>query len=197
MDTFMQLLTSSLSGDTLGTITKSLGTDEGAIQKAIGLALPLLLGSLERNAAQAEGAQSLTQALARDHDGSILDDLASNLGRPQVRDDGMAILGHVLGGKQSNAASSIGKATGMDSQQVMQLLALLAPVVLGALGKAQRKEHLDAQGVASVLAQDKKAAVSTTPGIAQLLDFDGDGDVTDEMVGLGSALLGSLLAGKK
>ncbi len=193
----MQLLTSSLSGDTLGTLTKSLGTEEGATQKAIGLALPLLLGSLERNAAQAGGAQSLTQALARDHNGSILDDLASNLGRPEVRDDGMAILGHVLGGKQSNAASSIGKATGMDSQQVMKLLALLAPVVLGALGKAQRKAGLDAQGVASVLTQNKQQAASGGAGLAQLLDFDGDGDLTEEMVGLGATLLGGLLAGRK
>ena len=79
----------------------------------------------------------------------------------------------------------------------MQLLALLAPIVLGALGKAQRKESLDATGVASILTQNKQQAASATPGLTQLLDFDGDGDVTEEMVDLGTKLLGGLLSGKK
>jgi hypothetical protein len=197
MDIFMQALTNSLSDDMLGTLTQSLGADQATTEKAIGLALPLLLGSLERNAGSADGAQALSKALTRDHDGSILDDLVANLGRQDVQADGKAILGHVLGGKQVGAADSIGKATGLDSQQIMQLLALLAPIVLGALGKAQRKESLDAAGVASILTQNKQQATSATPGLTQLLDFDGDGDVTEEMVDLGTKLLGGLLSGKK
>jgi hypothetical protein len=81
MDIFMQALTNSLSDDMLGTLTQSLGADQATTEKAIGLALPLLLGSLERNAGSADGAQALSKALTRDHDGSILDDLVANLGR--------------------------------------------------------------------------------------------------------------------
>ncbi len=103
----------------------------------------------------------------------------------------------MLGAKRTGAGASIGKATGLDSEQVIQLLAMLAPVVLGALGKAQRDNKLDAQGVASMLTQEREQANSTLPGIAQLLDMDGDGDVTEEMINIGGTLLSSFLSKKK
>jgi len=196
MDSLLQTLLGQLSGDSLGAITDQLGIDEGTAQKAVGLALPLLIGSLNRNSSSADGAQALTKAVARDHDGSILSDLASNLMQPKVQKDGLAILGHVLGAKKENVGNSLGKASGLDSAQVIQLLSMLAPVVLGAIGKAQRQKNLDAQGVASLLTQEREQASSTLPGIAQLLDMDGDGDVTDEMISLGGSLLSSFLSKK-
>jgi hypothetical protein len=197
MDSIMQTLLGQLSGDSLGAITDQLGIDEGTAQKAVGLALPLLIGSLNRNSAKPDGAQALTNAVARDHDGSILNDLASNLMQPKVQEDGLAILGHVLGAKKENVGNSLGQASGLDSAQVIQLLSMLAPVVLGAIGKAQREKKLDAQGVASMLTQEREQADSTLPGIAQLLDMDGDGDVTQEMINLGGTLLSSFLSKKK
>ena len=197
MDSLLQTLLGQLSGDSLGAITDQLGIDEGTAQKAVGLAVPLLIGSLNRNSSSADGAQALTKAVARDHDGSILADLASNLMQPKVQEDGLAILGHVLGAKKENVSNSLGKASGLDSAQVIQLLSMLAPVVLGAIGKAQRQKNLDAQGVASLLTQEREQASSTLPGIAQLLDMDGDGDVTEEMINLGGSLLSSFLSKKK
>lgn len=196
MESLLQVLLSQLSGDSLSAITDQLGIDEETAQKAIGLALPLLIGSLNRNSSSTSGAEALTSALARDHDGSILADLASNLTKPSVQEDGMAILGHVLGQKRTGVGNSIGRATGLDSDQVVQLMAMLAPVVLGALGKAQHEKKLDAQGVASMLTQERAQADSTLPGIAQLLDMDGDGDVTEEMINIGGTLLSSFLSKK-
>lgn len=197
MDSLLQTLLSQLSGDSLSAITDQLGIDESTAQKAVGLALPLLIGSLNRNSSSADGAHALTNAVARDHDGSILSDLASNLMKPKVQEDGLAILGHVLGAKKENIGNSLGKASGLDSTQVIQLLSMLAPVVLGTIGKAQRQKNLDAQGVASLLTQEREQASSTLPGIAQLLDMDGDGDVTEEMINLGGSLLSSFLSKKK
>ena len=90
MDSLLQILLGQLSGDSLGAITNQLGVEEDTAQKAIGLALPLLIGSLNRNSSSADGAQALTSALTRDHDGSILADLAGNLMKPAVQEDGMA-----------------------------------------------------------------------------------------------------------
>jgi hypothetical protein len=197
MDSILQTLLSQLSGDSLGAITDQLGIDEDTAQKAVGLALPLLIGTLNRNSSSADGAQALTNAVTRDHDGSILSDLASNLMQPKVQEDGLAILGHVLGAKKENIGNSLGKASGLDSTQVIQLLSMLAPVVLGAIGKAQRQKNLDSQGIASLLTQEREQASSALPGIAQLLDMDGDGDVTEEMINIGGTLLSSFLSKKK
>jgi hypothetical protein len=194
MDSVLEMLLSQLSGDTLDNISDQLGVNKQSAQQAISLALPLLLGNLNRNSATSEGAQALTNALQRDHDGSILDNLVGNLGRQEVIDDGYAILGHVLGDKRGSVGKTIGQASGLDSNTTMQLLSMLAPVVLGALGKMQRKQELDAGGVASLLLQEREQATSKLPGIAQLLDMDADGDITDDMVNLGGSLLSSFLS---
>lgn len=86
MDGLLQTLVPLLAGDTLSGISEQLGVDENKTQQAIALALPLLIGALNRNASTADGAEALTGALQRDHDGSILEDL---LGIPiQAGDDG-------------------------------------------------------------------------------------------------------------
>jgi hypothetical protein len=155
MDSLLQTLLGQLSGDSLDAITTQLGIDKSTAQKAIGMSLPLLIGSLNRNSSSMDGAQALTNAVA------------------------------------------LGQASGLKSDQVTQLLAMLAPVVLGALGQAQRQKNLDAQGVASLLTKEREHASSALPGIAQLLDMDGDGDVTEEMINLGGSLLNSFLSKKK
>ena len=55
-------------------------------------------------------------------------------------DMGGAILGHVFGGQQGNVAAALGKSTSLRSGQILQLLAMLAPIVMGVLGK-QHKER--------------------------------------------------------
>jgi hypothetical protein len=161
------------------------------------MALPLLIGALSRNTSSPDGAAGLAGALKRDHDGSILGDLAQAVGRPETIQDGSAILSHVLGPKQENVVSSVSRATKMDSNQVGQILAILAPIILGALGKAQRTRNLDEQGLSAMLQQERKTVASTSSGLTQLLDMDGDGDVSEEIVSLGANLLGGLLSGQK
>jgi hypothetical protein len=84
----------------------------------------------------------------------------------------------------------------MKPDQVSQLFAMLAPVVLGALGQMLRKKNLDAQGVSSMLENERKTVESTSSNLVQLLDMDGDGDVSEEIIGLGANLLGGLFGDK-
>lgn len=196
MDSVLQLLLSQLGGDTLGKISKQVGVDEGQAQKAVGLALPLLIGALNRNAASPDGAEALAGALKRDHDGSILDNLSQAVGKQETVEDGSAILGHVLGANKSGTINSVSRATQLDPDQVSQIFAILAPVVLGGLGQMQRQKNLDGQGVASLLQQERNTVEQTSSGLTQLLDMDGDGDVSDEIVSLGANLLGGLFGGK-
>jgi hypothetical protein len=80
---------------------------------------------------------------------------------------------------------------------VAQIFAILAPIVMGALGQMQRKHELDAQGVSTLLQQERSTVEQTSSGLTQLLDMDGDGDVSDEIISLGSNLLGGLFGGGK
>ena len=196
MDSIIRLLVSQLGGGAVGQISEQLGIDEDKAQQAVGMALPVIIGALNRNTASADGAEALTSALQRDHDGSILDDLARAVTQPETLDDGAAILGHVLGDRRSRVEQSVSRATGLDAAQISQIFSILAPIVLGALGQMQRKKNLDAQGMSNLLQEERSTVEQTASGLAQLLDMDGDGDVSEEIVSLGSNLLGGLFGGK-
>lgn len=187
-----QLIVSQLAGDTLSTMSAKLGVDESQAQQAIGMALPALIGALNRNTTQEDGAQALLSALSRDHDGSILENVTEKVVQPDTIKDGAAILGHVFGEKETAIESSLGRASGLDSATIAQLLSMLAPLVLGVLGQQRQEQQLDVAGLAGLLQTERKTTESNLPGIAQLLDMDGDGDISNEVVSLGSQLLGGL-----
>lgn len=173
-------------------ISQQLGADEKSTQKAVTAALPMLISALGKNAASPEGAQALTRALEKDHDGRVLENVTQVLGDRAVQQDGQAILRHVLGEKQSLVAKGLGSSAGLDPNSAGQLMAMLAPLVMGGLGKTKREKGLDAQGIAQLLGQERQQADSQLGGLAKLLDMDGDGDLTDDILNLGSKLLGGL-----
>jgi hypothetical protein len=189
MSSLIEMLAGQLDEGTIRQISGQLGADEGTTQQAISAALPMLLGAMERNAASPDGAQALDNALARGHDGSILNDIPAALSQQSTLLDGAAILGHVLGGRQRNVETGISKATGLNQNSTAQLLMMLAPLVLGALGKQKQQQGLGSGDLAEVLGQERQSSESSLGGLAQILDMDSDGDVTDEIISIGSKLL--------
>lgn len=197
MSSVFDLLTQSLGGDATRQVGRQLGVDEGTAQKAITAALPMLMGALTRNAKSGQGAGALAGALDRDHDGSVLDDVAGFLGNSGSAGAGQAILKHVLGGRQSNVQNGLGKAVGLDSGSAGQVLAMLAPLVMGALGKQKRTQGLDTSGLGDLLGREERHVERQAPNtmgmVGKLLDADGDGSVVDDVAGM----LGGLLGGRR
>jgi hypothetical protein len=196
MASILETLTRQMGGDTLRQISGMLGADEQKTENATGAALSALVGALSRNASRPEGAEALAQAVERDHDGSLLDDLSGFLGQAQ-QGPGDGILRHVLGGKRENVETGISRSTGLDKDAVSKLLVTLAPMVLGALGKMKRQQGLDASGLASQLGQERRQLEQAQPAamgmLGRLLDTDHDGDLDlSDLAKHGSGLLGKL-----
>jgi hypothetical protein len=196
MASLLETLTQQLGGNAMQEITRQLGTDEGTARNATGAALSTLLGALSRNASQPSGAESLHRALAKDHDGSVLDNLQGFLGNAQAG-PGEGILRHVLGSRRGRVERGLSQASGMDAGSVGKLLTMLAPVVLGALGKQQRQDHMDTGALAGLLGGERQEMERRQPQAAGmlggLLDTDGDGDVDlSDMAKHGAGLLGKL-----
>ena len=116
MDSVMQLLASQLGRGAVGQIGGQLGLDEQKTQQIVGMALPTVLGALDRNTSSPSGAKALTGALTRDHDESILNNLPQALMAPETLDDGTKILGHVLGDRRGQVVNSVSRATQTDSE---------------------------------------------------------------------------------
>lgn len=193
MASLLDGLLQQLGGDTMRQLSQQLGTDDATTQKAVGAALPALVGALARNAQSPDGAASLAGALDRDHDGSVLNDLPALLGSGGGG-AGASILGHILGGKQSAVAGGIGAATGLDAARSGQLLSMLAPIVMGALGQAKRTNGLDAGGLASMLGAERSAISGQGGGalgsLMNLIDRDNDGSVVDDIGGMLGKMMG-------
>lgn len=190
-------IVSGLGKDAVASLGKSIGADQDKTQSAVALAVPLLVQALAKNTSNKDGAASLSNALDKGHDGSILANLSSVLGSQQTSSMGQAILGHVLGSKMSPVTNMISKVTGLEASAAGTLISQLAPVVMGVLGKKKKEENLDGSSVASLLSGASKEAEQKAPGemgmISKLLDSDGDGDITDDLMNLGGSLLKGFL----
>ena len=174
------LLDDLLQGGTLDQISGRIGADPAKTQLAIKEALPVLLGGLERNAADPQGAESLQRALAEDQHASILDDLDGYLSgqRHDRAADGNGILDHILGDRRETAAQALGQQAGLSGGNIMQLLAMLAPLVMGMLGK---KSSGGAGGggfpdLGQILGQERSQAQQKAPDMGDILgQVFGDG----------------------
>lgn len=194
MSSLIDMVMGQLGESGVSALSQNLGADSAVTGKAVTAALPLLLGALAKNAGTPEGASALGNALDRDHDGSVLDGLGAFLGQAQPPADGDGILRHVLGDRRAGAENGLSKLSGLDAKQASSMLAMLAPIVMGALGRAKRQGGLDAGGLADLLAGEKSKAESAgLGGLAGFLDQDGDGDVTDDILGgVAKGLMGKL-----
>lgn len=192
----LEMLSQTMGGDAVQQIGRRVGASPDATASAISAALPVLIGALSRNAASPQGAAALDRALDRDHSGLGLDDLGSLLSGldPSA---GQGILKHVLGARQTGVQSAIGQASGLNAGQVGQILALLAPIVMGFLGRQKRQQGLDAGALGGYLGAQTGQQGSPIFDLAtRMLDADGDGSVVDDLAKMGGGLLGKFLGGR-
>jgi hypothetical protein len=203
------LLQGPLRNIVLDQVTSQLGIeDKNQASTALDTTMNVLLNAVAKNAAQPEGASSLVNALNKDHDGSIIDHISEYFGgqfQPQNASalNGAGILKHLLGDKQEAAANTIGKETGMDVSQIMKLMATVAPILMGMLGKANQQAAAPTQQsgglggglIDMILNTTKKSNQQSGQGglLTSMLDKDGDGSIMDDVAGMGvNAILGRL-----
>lgn len=188
------LLGQVLSGNNVGAISQSIGADESTTSSAIQAALPLIVGALAKNASTEEGAGALAGALDRDHDGSMLDDLAGFvLGDGAQQANGAGILGHIFGDRQEAVQQGVSQASGVDMSTIAKLLPILAPIVLGYLGRQKQEQGLDPAALAGMLGgatQQMQQEQSPLMGmLSAVLDSNHDGSMMDDAIRLAGGFL--------
>lgn len=190
----IELLQGQLDENLIQQLSQHIGAEstEQTEAAASGIISTLVAG-LNKNAATPDGATALVSAIDRDHDGSILEDVAGFLlGSRETSNsstlNGAGILQHILGGKQSNTQDMLGKATGLDTAQIGKLMIALAPMVLAALGKARKQEEVSSENIGDLLSGSVKSQVNQQQEMGLLqrfLDADGDGSVMDDIANMG------------
>lgn len=195
MSDLMTTLLNSLGRDGLAELGNRTGLNQRAAGKAVTAVLPSLIHALKRNTASPEGARSLTRALEKDHDGSILDNILDAVRGMDAR-TGDGILGHVLGKKRPAVENGLGRTLGIDASKIARIMALVAPLLMGAVGKIRQQKQLEPTDINPLLAGEEARMKGRTQkklsGIMQFIDQDGDGEVTDDLLNMGAGLLGRL-----
>lgn len=184
MNAITQIITQQIAGRAAGQLASRLGVSESTVQSAVQIAVPLIVAALARNAAQPQGAQDLHEAVSRDHDGSVLDNLMGYLGNPEAG-NGAGILGHVLGAQRPAVENNLAQATGLDQGSAGSLLEMVAPLVMGAVGREQQQNALDPDGLTQYLGAQQQQAEATNPDLvsklSSILDSNRDGSVVDDL----------------
>jgi len=191
MSGILELLNSDLGKQIIGGVSNETRQPADKTASVVSMAMPILLGAMKRNASTPQGAEGLLGALNGKHDGSILDNLGGLFGGgvdESVKVDGLGILGHVLGGSQDNVVGALSQKSGVDSNGVMQILQVAAPILLGMLGKQKRQQNVQSQdalgGLLGGLMGGGQEAPKQQSLIESLLDGDNDGSVVDDIAGM-------------
>ncbi|OQX74438.1 MAG: hypothetical protein B6D59_02440 [Campylobacteraceae bacterium 4484_4] len=95
------------------------------------------------------------------------------------REEGNEILSHITGSKEVSreVAAQVAKKTGFDTSIIKELLPMVAPLILGSIGKGLLGDML--KGTTS--AGSSRAQNSGSSGLIGMLDFDNDGSVIDDV----------------
>lgn len=136
--------TSDIVGKALGSsgldnLARSVGARPEQIQQALAVIVPRLSQGLERNTLSRGGLADLVEAIGDGHHEVYLQ-RPELLGSEAMRADGDAILGHILGSKDSSRslASRAAAASGLSEAIVRQLLPIIAAILMGGLSKATK-----------------------------------------------------------
>ncbi len=169
----VSMIMQSLSSETVGRIAAALGIDQSIIQRAMGAAVPAMLGSMANIASTPDGAQRLANATSQMAGAEHLD--VSSKG---FVDEGWSMISSLLGhGPLETISSVVAQYAGFGQGAAKRLLAYVAPFVLGTLRKEQVNSGLDARGLASLLASQRGNIERSLPaGVARRLE---DAEVQD------------------
>lgn len=175
---FTDLIMNFVKEKAVDQISRNIGIDPSLLTGKWGEdAIGSLVTGLFRNSQKEEKLQDLDDAVSKDHDGSIFDDVTSLL---KQDDQGGKIVEHILGNNKQAVAEFLAKKFNISVSQATSLLSFVAPLVMGALGKKKQETSVTNSWLKDILQQEEEELEqkSETPkSILRLLDKDGDGDV--------------------
>ena len=138
------MLGTVVSQDSVKQISRSMNVPTKDVQNVLLSAIPALLGGAMDQANNQNTASGFVGALNQ-HSASDTSNLSSFLSSVDL-DDGMKIIGHLLGGNSNAVAEQAAAKSGLDLGTTLKILAMAAPLLMSLLGKtAQTQQQVQTQ----------------------------------------------------
>ncbi|MBO6186100.1 MAG: DUF937 domain-containing protein [Chryseobacterium sp.] len=144
----IDLLTGNTGNQVAEQAENKFGISKNQIIALLAVATPLVISYLRNKSQDNKEAEALNNALDRDHDGSILNDTSQLEAR---QNEGGSILSHVFGNEKGNVENQLSQNTGISIDKIGPILAMLAPVIMGYIGKEKQQNNVGAGGLGDLL----------------------------------------------
>jgi len=144
----IDLLTGNTGNQVAERAESKFGIDRNQIIALLAVAAPLIISYLRKKSQDTQEAESLNAALDKDHDGSILNDVNQAEAR---QSEGNSILTHIFGGEKNNVENQLSQKTGVSIDKIGPVLSMLAPIIMGYIGKEKQQNNVGAGGLGGLL----------------------------------------------
>ncbi len=144
----LDLLTGNAGNQVASQAENKFGVSKNQIIALLAVAAPLIISYLRKKSQNEADANALNNALDRDHDGSILNDPAQAESRES---EGNSILDHIFGGNKTSVENQLSENTGISMSKIGPILAMLAPLIMGYIGKEKQQNNVSAGGLGDLL----------------------------------------------
>ncbi len=165
MDIVADIMNQAGTGDNLSLISTSVGGDTNAVRSALGMGLPMIVGSMAATAAKPGGADAVTTMMAQAGSSSPLDTMSGFLSGSTAAGNS-SMVSTLFGSQLAPVQDAIARKTGLPPAVVGKVLEIAVPMVLSYVGKMAGGQ--DAAGLAGLLGDQSAKALAGSPDAAAL-----------------------------
>ena len=156
------LITGGIGSKAINLVAKTLNIDESKAKWVVAAAVPLMIAALNYNSKKSkEKEEGINQALEK-HNGGIFDQIGNLFGNGPSEDDNK-IVNHMFGKNTEVVKDNLATKTGLSADKIGGALAILAPIVMGYLGK-QKQQESSGGGIGDLLSNVLGGGQSSSSG---------------------------------
>ncbi|MGA2914330.1 MAG: DUF937 domain-containing protein [Methanoregula sp.] len=165
MDIVADLMKQVATGDNLALISKSVGGDNKAVQSALSMGLPMIMGSMANTASKPGGTDMLTKMLAQTGGNTPMDNLGGVLSNPAAA-GGSGMVSTLFGSQMGTIQNAISQKTGLPPAAVGKVMEIATPMVMSYVSKMFVQQKMDTKSLTSLLGDQSKLALQSSPEAA-------------------------------
>ena len=164
---------------TIGEIASRFGEPKEAVSQGLESSTACLLSGLANKAGDSTWisqlfnlvSQAPSNANVSDLTGAVADPSRASYATSSLLDSGKKFLSLAFGGNQSSIVDAVGSATGLRSGVVSSLMSMAAPLMMTALGRLVRNDHMNPVGLSRLLVDEGEGVRDLLPaGVSNLLN---------------------------
>ena len=145
----IDLITGNAGNQVAADAENKFGISRNQVIALLAVAAPLVISYLRKKSQENPAeADALNYALDRDHDGSILNDPSQAAARQA---EGGSILDHIFGDQKASVENQLSQNTGISMDKIGPILGMLAPLIMGYIGKEKQANGVTSGGLGDLL----------------------------------------------